>query len=59
MIKKFNGRNHDVEEVVEEVKVLSWRWMLERMNIPGCLYYEWCWNPIICLGRVRSSNVSG
>lgn len=51
--KIFNDINHEVDEIVEEVKVLSWRWLLYRMNIPVCLYYEWCWNPSYCLGRVR------
>lgn len=38
--KIFKGRNFDVEELVEEIKVLSWRWMLERLNNPSCLFYE-------------------
>lgn len=51
--KIFKGVTQEVDEVVEVVKVLAWRWVLERMNIPVCLYYEWCWDPIFCLGRVR------
>jgi len=51
--KIFKGINHEVEQIVEEVKFLSWRWVLKRMNISVCLYYEWCWNPIICHERVR------
>lgn len=50
--KIFNGINHDMDVLVEEIKVLSWRWMLDRMKIPVCLFYEWSWNPIYCLGRV-------
>jgi len=49
--KKFNNSNCEVEELVEEIKVLSWRWMLYRTNIPTCLFYEWCWNPRLCLLR--------
>lgn len=48
----FKGISREIDEVVEEIKVLSWRWMLERMNIPACLYYEWSWNPILCLDRI-------
>jgi len=51
--KIFKDITREVDELVEEIKVLSWRWMLERMNIPVCLYYEWCWDPINCLGRVH------
>lgn len=29
------------EEVAEEVKVMSWRWLLGRFNIPACMFYEW------------------
>ncbi|RHN43032.1 putative reverse transcriptase zinc-binding domain-containing protein [Medicago truncatula] len=38
--KIFKGINHVTDELVEEIKVLSRRWMLERMNILVCLYYE-------------------
>ncbi|RHN53586.1 hypothetical protein MtrunA17_Chr5g0397461 [Medicago truncatula] len=41
----FNNVNARWEEVVEEVKVLTWRWMLSRSNTPACLYYEWSWCP--------------
>lgn len=51
--KIFNGVNREVDEMVDDIKVLSWRWMLQRMKIPVCLYYEWCWNPQSCLRRVR------
>lgn len=39
--KIFNGVNHEADEIVEEIKVLSWKWMLHRMNAPVCLFYEW------------------
>lgn len=47
----FNERNLEVDEIVEEVKVLSWRWLLSRTNFPVCLFYEWNWNPILCLRK--------
>jgi hypothetical protein len=49
--KIFNGVHFEVDDVVEEVKVLSWRWLLSRTKTKTCLYYEWCWDPIWCLGR--------
>jgi hypothetical protein len=39
------------DEVVEEIKRLSWRWGMTRHKIPVCLFYEWCWDPGYCLGR--------
>lgn len=47
----FNGVNCEVVELVEAIKVLSWRWMLSRLKGPACLYYEWCWCPRECLIR--------
>jgi len=47
----FNNKACEVMTIVKEIKLLSWRWSLERLKIPGCLYYEWCWNPKECLKR--------
>jgi hypothetical protein len=49
--KIFKGVNFAVDDIVEEVKVLSWRWTLSRLHIPACLYFEWCWDPHWCLLR--------
>jgi len=49
----FNNVDIDVEELLESIKVLSWRWCLGRLNLPACLFYEWNWNPkIVCCGDV-------
>jgi len=47
----FNNEELDVEAMVEDIKVLSWRWVLNSLKIPTCLYYEWSWNPNDCLSR--------
>jgi hypothetical protein len=49
--KIFKGANFAVGDIVEEVKVISWRWTLSRIFIPTCLFFEWCWNPQVCLAR--------
>jgi len=49
--KIFNAKEVEVLALVEEVKVLSWRWCLTRIKIPTCLFYEWCWDPMWCLAR--------
>jgi len=41
----------NAEDIVEVVEVLSWRWSFNRIKIPVCLFYEWCWNPKDCLKR--------
>jgi hypothetical protein len=37
--------------IVEEIKVLSWKWVLARLKVTPCLYYEWIWDPGDCLLR--------
>lgn len=49
--KIFNGVTYDVHDIVEEIKVLSWKWLLSRTKTTFCLFYEWCWDPISCLRR--------
>jgi hypothetical protein len=39
----------ELEKVVDEIKLLSWRWGLSRHKIPVCLFYEWCWDSGLCL----------
>ena len=47
----FNNENARWDELVEEVKVTSWRWFLSRFNSPVCLFYEWSWCLRDCLLR--------
>lgn len=47
----FNNELARWDEMVEEVKVLSWRWVLGRFNNPACMFYEWSWCPRECLIR--------
>jgi hypothetical protein len=54
----FSNGVIDPEEVINAIKMLSWRWGLSRHKIPVCLYYEWCWDPGLCLGRWVISTVS-
>jgi hypothetical protein len=47
----FNNKIGEVDALVEDIKVLSWRWHLDRSNSPACMFYEWHWNPKECLSR--------
>ena len=47
----FNAGVTRWDEVVEEIKVLSWRWLLGRFKVPACMFYEWEWSPYDCLMR--------
>jgi hypothetical protein len=44
----FNGVSKEYKEIVEEIKVLSWKWSVVRLKVAPCLYYEWCWDPGLC-----------
>lgn len=46
----FNNITIGVDEMVDQIKVLSWQWSLARLKIVTCLFYEWCWNPRLYLG---------
>lgn len=45
----FNNKIQEVDEMVDHIKVISLQWSLNRLKIATYLYYEWCWNPRICL----------
>jgi len=47
----FHNVEKEAEELVEEVKLLSWKWTLSIVKVPSFLFYEWNWNPRDCLTR--------
>jgi hypothetical protein len=47
----FSNGVKDPEELVDLVKISSWKWGLSRHKLPVCLFYEWCWDPGLCLRR--------
>jgi len=47
----FNNSPFGIDEMVEDIEVLVCRWVLSRLNLPVCLFYEWMWNPQACLVR--------
>jgi hypothetical protein len=49
----FNGVVTDPLDLVEEIKVLSWRWSMDCLKISPCLFYEWTWDPGDCFLRLR------
>ncbi|KAK2452536.1 hypothetical protein QL285_000319 [Trifolium repens] len=44
----FNGIKKEPLEIVEDIKVLSWKWSVDRLKISPCLFYEWSWDPGEC-----------
>lgn len=48
----FNNNVVEIDEMVDQFKVLSLQWSMNRLKIPTSLFYEWCWNPRECLVRL-------
>ncbi|PNY06340.1 pantothenate synthetase, partial [Trifolium pratense] len=56
LLKLCGGRNvrifknviKDPREIVEEIKVMSWRWSVHPLKISPCLLYEWMQLPRYC-----------
>jgi uncharacterized membrane protein len=44
----FSNGTRDLVRVVDDVKLLSWRWGLARRAFKICLFYEWCCEPGSC-----------
>jgi hypothetical protein len=38
-------------EIIDEIKVLSWKWCLARLKVAPNMFYEWTWDPGDCLLR--------
>jgi hypothetical protein len=36
-------------DIVEDIKVMSWKWSLARIKIFPCMFYEWAWDSGDCL----------
>jgi len=47
----FQNEAKEIDDLVEEIMVISWRRSLSRLNISTCLYYERSWEPQECLTR--------
>ena len=37
----FKNQFKNYDEVVDDIKALSWCWALSRLRIASCLFYEW------------------
>jgi len=44
-------------QIVDGIKMLSWKWSLERLNLFPCLFYEWCWDMGDCLNIMSCLNL--
>jgi hypothetical protein len=35
------SQSKGVDEIVEEIKIMSWKWSISRLRMPPCFFYEW------------------
>jgi hypothetical protein len=53
----FKNGNGTVLDLVEGIKVISWKWWLARSKKAHCLYYEWRESGLlqvyICFGKIE------
>jgi hypothetical protein len=47
--KLFNNKEASVNEVVESIKNIPWKWYLGRIANHPCLLYEWLKEPWYCM----------
>jgi hypothetical protein len=45
------GKILEVEEIIDKIKLVSWKWLLAKKDSAPCLLYEWCVDPVDCLAR--------
>ncbi|KAK2449160.1 nucleoside diphosphate kinase [Trifolium repens] len=43
----FENGVTDVNEIVADVKLISWKWWIAKSKAPTCLLYEWIQEPVI------------
>jgi len=41
----FRAKNHSFEEIIYDVKHLSWSWFMGRKSCASCIFFEWYSNP--------------
>jgi hypothetical protein len=47
----FDNGTGSVDDLVERIKVSSWKWWMRCSTEVNCLFYEWCAEPRLCLLR--------
>ena len=45
----FLGKDASMEDLVNDIEVISWKWFLARKKGGPYLYYEWFSNPLLCI----------
>jgi hypothetical protein len=47
----FENGSVNLTELLDDVKIMSWKWWIGKLNSPPPLLYEWISEPTICLAR--------
>jgi hypothetical protein len=47
----FDNGRRDAVEIIEEIKVTTWKWWISQSKVSNSLLYEWQMEPILCMAR--------
>ncbi|GAU34378.1 hypothetical protein TSUD_217180 [Trifolium subterraneum] len=47
----FSNVSFTPKTIVDDIKVLSWKWSITRLKVSPSMFYEWSWDPGDCLLR--------
>lgn len=47
----FDNGGRGVAEIIDEIKVTTWKWWISQTKVPNSLLYEWQMEPILCMVR--------
>jgi hypothetical protein len=45
----FNNGTVFLDDLVEQIKLMSWKWFIGKVAKGPCLLYEWKWSPLDCM----------
>ncbi|RHN56151.1 hypothetical protein MtrunA17_Chr5g0426351 [Medicago truncatula] len=49
----YSRIGQEIMVIVDEIKVVPWKWNLARLKGSPCLFYEWCWDRGKCVKRQK------
>ncbi|KAK2431104.1 cyclophilin [Trifolium repens] len=47
----FDNGTRTIKDLLQAVKISSWKWWMSRSSSGQCLFYEWCAEPRPCLSK--------
>lgn len=48
--QNFNQKNGDLDQLADNIKLMSFSWLKAKMHTLAFSYNDWWWHPLICMG---------